>query len=184
MANINRHILVIGGSPRKFGRTRAITQYAEEALKREGLAVRRLELAELELPMYDGTSEQETIISVSEWKRAAMEADGFFIASPDYHNGMSGALKNALDYLGGEHFRRKPTAIVSMSGGGKGGMTALINMRTVLRGLYALVIAEQTVVDKDQIDDLRTLADPGAVRRVDTVVHELVWLVKALKSKD
>lgn len=173
-------ILVIGGSPRAHGRTQAISQYAETALQSKGFTVRRIELSEFRLPMYDGTAETGASPSVIAWKQVALDADGFFITSPDYHNGMSGALKNALDFLGGDHFRRKPTAIAALAGGGKGGMNALNNMRIVLRGIYALILSEQAVVDKNQLDENRQVVDPVAIKRLDVVVNELAAMVPLL----
>src|SRR5690606_26694637 len=101
-------ILIVNGSPCKFGRTQAITRYAEEQLTALGFTVTRIELAHLNIPVYDGTPEQNALPELIAWKSAFDAADALFIAAPEYHNGMSGSLKNALDYLGGDQFRRKP----------------------------------------------------------------------------
>lgn len=60
---------------------------------------------------------------------------------------MSGALKNALDFLGSDEFEHKTVALIAVGGGGKGGMNALNNMRIVMRGVYANVIPRQLVLD-------------------------------------
>ncbi|MCK9906868.1 NAD(P)H-dependent oxidoreductase, partial [Frankia sp. Cpl3] len=83
---------------------------------------------------------------------AAEQADGFVICTPEYHNGMSGSLKNALDFLGGKHFRGKAAIIGAACGGGKGGINALNNLRQVLRGVYAIVLPDQIVADPEHYD--------------------------------
>lgn len=65
---------------------------------------------------------------------------------------MSGALKNAIDFLSNEQFKYKPVALLAVAGGGKGGINALTNMRTVMRGVYANVIPKQLVLDPVHID--------------------------------
>lgn len=174
-------VLIINGSPRSFGRSRSITRYAEEALRAQGFQVRLIELAEFELPLYNGAAEQEEDPRIQEWKAAAKEADSFFISTPEYHAGPSGALKNALDYLGSEHFRGKPVAIAAMSGGGKGGMNALNQLRIILRSLYAWVIPGQIIVNKDQVDaPNKQIVDPEAQRRLDLVIEELSEFTRKL----
>ena len=56
------------------------------------------------------------------------------LCTPEYHNAMSGALKNSLDYLSSSEFVHKPVALLAVAGGGKGGINALNSMRTVARG--------------------------------------------------
>ena len=166
-------ILVIGGSPRSYARSRAVTNQASVKLRELGVSVHQLELSTFQLPLYDGTAEQKEIPIVMQWMEAVNQADGFFIITPEYHNGMSGALKNALDYLGGAYFKRKPTVIAAMAGGGKGGINALNNLRLVLRGLYAFVLPDQVIVDKYHIDDQFLISDPVIAERVDMLVEEL-----------
>jgi azobenzene reductase len=82
---------------------------------------------------------------------------------------MSGALKNAFDFLNSAYFAHKPVALVAVSGGGKGGINALNNLRTVTRALYANVLSKQLVLDPSDIMEqgtLRKTADDG--------IHELM----------
>ncbi|KGX90725.1 FMN-dependent NADH-azoreductase [Pontibacillus halophilus JSM 076056 = DSM 19796] len=135
-------IVVINGTPRKHGRTRIMASYIADKVQAE-----YVDLATLKLPMFDGTSEQRELEQVKWLDKVAMEADAFIWTSPEYHSGMSGALKNALDFLGGDHFRHKPTLLFAVAGGGKGGINSLNQMRLVGRGLYATVIPNQLVLD-------------------------------------
>jgi azobenzene reductase len=167
-------ILVIGGSPREAGLTQALSNHIASTLTRLGGEVDYMNLAVSKLPLYDGSSAQGQLPEVIQWRALAQQADAFFIVTPDYHNGMSGALKNAIDYLGGVHFRQKPSAIAALAGGGKGGINALNNLRIVLRGVYSLVLPDQVVVDKHQVNDQFQIIDPIIAQRVDQLAAELL----------
>lgn len=70
----------------------------------------------LNLPLFNGEEEQETIEAVQELKAKVKAADGIVLLSPEYHSGMSGALKNALDFLGSGQFARKPVGLIAVAG--------------------------------------------------------------------
>ncbi len=173
-------ILVIGGSPRQLGRTQAVSTHIASTLTQLGAEVEYVNLATTKLPLYDGSLEQDELQEVMYWRALAGQAAAFFIVTPDYHNGMSGALKNAFDYLGGSHFRHKPAAIAALAGGGKGGINALNNLRLVLRGVYSLVLPDQVVVDKDQVNDELQIIDPLIARRVESLAEELLVMTNRL----
>ncbi|SFJ68900.1 azobenzene reductase [Halobacillus dabanensis] len=137
-------IVIFSGTPRKHGRTRQVAK--EVAEKLDGTLV---DLSEGSLPMFNGEDAQGQNETVQWLRKIVEEAEAFVWVSPEYHNGMSGALKNALDYLGSNHFKGKPTLLLAVSGGGKGGINALNQMRTIGRGLYADVAAQQMIFDPD-----------------------------------
>ncbi|MGD6819172.1 NADPH-dependent FMN reductase [Metabacillus sp. 113a] len=64
-------------------------------------------------------------------------------ASPEYQGGMPGAIKNAPDFLDSSYFARKPVALVSAAGGGRGGIHTLHQMRTIMQALCTTTIAWQ-----------------------------------------
>jgi azobenzene reductase len=173
-------ILVVGGSPRMLGRTQALSNHIATTLTQLGAEVEYVNLAVSKLPIYDDSLEQNQLPEVIRWKELARQADAFFLVTPDYHNGMSGALKNAIDFLGGSHFRRKPSAIAALAGGGKGGINALNNLRLVLRGVYSLVLPDQVVVDKHQVNDQFQIIDPIIAQRVDGLAAELIVMSNLL----
>jgi azobenzene reductase len=180
-------IMVIAGSPTAESRTRGIAQYAAEVLREMNVEVLYFDVGIDRLPLFTGdatSAENETVKKLADY---AEQADGFFVTSPEYHSGMSGALKNALDFLGGKHFKNKPSAIAVAAGGGKGGINALANLRTVLRGIYSLVIPDQYVADPVNFDEGNVLVDELAqtrVRELATQLKELTELVYANKAKN
>jgi azobenzene reductase len=159
-------LLVINGTPRTFGRTRLAAQWIEKNHDAE-----LFDLSIEAVPLYNGQPEQGELKVVQRWRSLVQESDGVILCSPEYHSGMSGALKNALDFLGSE-LNHKPVGLLAIGGGGKGGMNALNNMRIVGRGLYANVIPKQVVLDKHLILEDGNLTD-DAQKLVNSLVEEL-----------
>jgi len=68
-------------------------------------------------------------------QKAMLAADGVVIATPEYNYGISGALKNAIDWLSRmtpQPFAAKPTAIFGASGGVLGTARAQYQLRQTL----------------------------------------------------
>ncbi|PEZ08088.1 NADPH-dependent FMN reductase [Bacillus sp. AFS018417] len=141
-------LVVINGTPRKSGKTRVIAKHIAEAYKGE-----LYDLAIEALPLYNGESSQYELQAVAKLKKLVKEADGVVLCTPEYHNAMSGALKNAFDFLGSSEFMHKPVGLLAVAGGGKGGINALNSMRIVARGVYANVIPKQVVIDSLHIQN-------------------------------
>ena len=97
-------ILGIGGSLRTGSTATLALQTALAGARSAGAETRLLDLASLSLPMFDGTYEldgytpegRQAILTLLD---ATREAQGLILASPTYHNTISGSLKNALDYM-------------------------------------------------------------------------------------
>ncbi len=54
--------------------------------------------------------------AVADLRSRLMDADGVLIASPEYAHGVTGSIKNALDWMvGGEAFVEKPVALLNAS---------------------------------------------------------------------
>ncbi|WP_226670154.1 NADPH-dependent FMN reductase [Metabacillus litoralis] len=171
------NVLVINGSPRKTGRTRMAASFI--AKKHNGLL---FDLSTRELPLFNGEEEQNELEDIKELKKMVSESDSVILLSPEYHNAMSGALKNALDFLSSEHFSHKPVGLIAIAGGGKGGINALNNMRTVMRGVYANAIAKQLILDPHCFDyDKKEIKEDPALL-VDQLVEELEIYTEALKK--
>ncbi|WP_339997871.1 NADPH-dependent FMN reductase [Priestia aryabhattai] len=158
------NILIINGSPRETGRTTQVTRELHKSYQSSFL-----DLSQLSLPIFTGEPHQYEIEEVKVLTEAIEKADGILLATPEYHGAMSGALKNAFDFLNSAYFAHKPVALVAVSGGGKGGINALNNLRTVTRALYANVLSKQLVLDPAEIVEKGTLRKNAA-----DGIHELV----------
>ena len=85
--------------------------------------------ADLHLPLYDGDAEEADGAPAAVHKLAEQiaAADAVLISTPEYNKGLSGVLKNALDWISrieGNPWRDKPVAVMSAAAGRAGGERA------------------------------------------------------------
>lgn len=119
----NPKLLTISGSLRKGSYNRMLLA---EAVKAFGPA--EVTEADLRLPLYDGDLEDAEGVpdKVHRLAEQVAAADAIVIASPEYNKGITGVLKNALDWVSrvkGSPFKNKPTVVMSANAGRTGGET-------------------------------------------------------------
>jgi NAD(P)H-dependent FMN reductase len=69
-----------------------------------------------ELPLFNPDREDEVIPVLEELRSLLANADGLIISSPEYAHGISGVLKNTLDWLvSGSEFVHKPIMLINTS---------------------------------------------------------------------
>jgi azobenzene reductase len=175
-------ILLFSGSPRKNSNTHKVAAIAYQFFISRGIDVLLYDLSTHVLPIFDGEEETFAHPEVKHLQKIADQADGFFFFTPEYHNGISGALKNALDFLNQSHFENKPVSLAAISGGGKGGINALNNLRLVIRGIGGIVLSSQCVVDKTDLDDTGAI-DEEVKQRLDLIGEELIRFTTLLRKK-
>src|SRR5437660_118422 len=82
----------------KVSRSRAALRVALEGAAGAGASTELLDIRELALPMYDPDS-HEIGVSAKRLLEECYTADGMLWSSPMYQGTVSGAFKNALDWL-------------------------------------------------------------------------------------
>lgn len=92
----NPTLLALGGSTTPLSATERALHIAAKAAP--DVTVTFMTGRALMLPIYDTESRHRTPEALA-LIEAARSADGVIIASPGYHGGISGMVKNALDYL-------------------------------------------------------------------------------------
>ena len=96
-----------------------------------------------ELPLFNPDLERCVPEAVLVLRREVDAADALLIASPEYARGVSGTIKNALDWLvSHEGFVGKPVALLNASPRAHHAQTAL---RETLRTMSAVLIEEASV---------------------------------------
>lgn len=91
-------IVGLGGSLAKVSTSRSALRVALEGAASAGAETTLLDLRELDLPMYNPDSDQTTA-AAAQLIEACYGADGMLWSSPMYQGTISGAFKNALDWL-------------------------------------------------------------------------------------
>jgi len=166
----------ICGSLRKGSFTRMALHVALAGAKEAGAQTRLLDLSEYHLIFCDGKEDEsgypKDVFTLREDVRAAQ---GIILATPEYHGGYSGVLKNALDLMGFEEFEGKMLGLVGVSGGGMGAFGAMNNLRAVGRALHAWVIPEQASIPEAYkvFDESGTLKDSALEKRLKEVGRQV-----------
>lgn len=131
--------------------------------------------ADLNFPLYDGDLEsgQGIPAAVHTLSDQIREADAVLISTPEYNKGISGVLKNALDWVSRTKnpWTDKPVAIMSATAGRAGGERTQVMLRMcmftfrprLLQGPEVLVAASSDAFDENGtlLGDMnkKTLAD-------------------------
>ena len=119
-------IVGLGGSLAHNSRSLAALRIALHGAGEAGAATKLLDLRELDLPMYNPDDEREPPPSASTLIEACYGADGMLWSSPMYQGTISGAFKNALDWLHALGTREPPIlhdeviGLISSAGGTQG----------------------------------------------------------------
>lgn len=125
------HLLGISGSLRAASFNSQLVQFAAATFKPD-----TFEMADLNLPLYSGDIEADGIPdSVQLLSSQIAKADAVVIATPEYNKGLSGVLKNALDWVSrtpDKPWVGKPVAIMSATAGRTGGEMAIASLRLCL----------------------------------------------------
>src|SRR5262245_59345073 len=91
-------IVGLGGSVAEISRSRAALRVALDGASSAGAETELLDLRELELPMYN-PDHDEPGPAATRLIESCYAADGMLWSSPMYQGTISGAFKNALDWL-------------------------------------------------------------------------------------
>lgn len=139
-------LLLISGSLRKGSYNRMLLAEAARAFGEAEMVE-----ADLALPLYDGDLEEAEGVPEKVQNLAAQikSADAIVIGAPEYNKGITGVLKNALDWVSrvpGGAFRDKPTVVISASAGRTGGETAQFMTLSCLTQLQARLVPGTAVL--------------------------------------
>ena len=132
-------IVELGGSLARASRSRAALQRALEGSEAAGAQTTLLDLRELNLPMYD-PDDEEPGTAASDLIESCYRADGLIWSSPLYQGTISGALKNALDWLhllgqrDPPYLHDKVIGLISAAGGTQG-LQGINTMEFAVRAL-------------------------------------------------
>jgi FMN reductase len=133
-------VLGLGGTLRPGSSSEQALRLAVRAAADLGAITEIITATELNFPAYD----PETADGVAGTERlltAVRRADCLIIATPGYHGGMSGLLKNAIDYLQGladdpqPYLQQKAVGCIVSSGGWQAGATTLASLRATVHAL-------------------------------------------------
>ncbi len=148
MSSTKSRLLGLSGSIRRESTNTAILATLAERLGEQA----SLTLFPLDqIPLYNSDLEGDLLPQpVRLLKEAIANADGLILASPEYNHGMSGVLKNTLDWASrptyGSPLKNKPVLLISSSPGFVGGARAHAQMQDTLAATLARVVVRPQIV--------------------------------------
>jgi NAD(P)H-dependent FMN reductase len=136
-------IAIIIGSTRPGRNGEAVARWVyENAAKRSGVEYELVDLKDWDLPHLDeampAAMGQYAGEHTKAWAAKIAEFDGFVFVTPEYNHSTSGALKNAIDYVGAEWYNK---AAGFVSYGVFGGARAVEHLRLVLSQLQVATVS-------------------------------------------
>ncbi|MCW5761214.1 MAG: NAD(P)H-dependent oxidoreductase, partial [Phenylobacterium sp.] len=146
-------LLALSGSTRTGSLNQALVDLAAAEARARGAEVTAVNLKAFALPLYDGDVEAGAFPEAARELKALFRAHhGFLIASPEYNGGVSGVLKNAIDWVSrptdGENivalsaYRGKVAGLMGASISPFGGLRGITQLRQVLSTIQVVVATE------------------------------------------
>ena len=186
-------ILAFAGALRTDSFNKKLIRIGVDGLKAAGADVTLIDLRDLPMPIYDADLEvagfPENALTL---KRMFLEHHGLLIASPEYNRSLSGALKNAIDWVSRPAAGEKPLAcfadkvagLLSASPGPFGGARGLMHLREILAHVNVLVIPNQVTILKaaEAFNPDGTLKEEKQRTSVHAVAKKLVETVAKLRA--
>lgn len=176
-------IVGIAGSLRAESYTHQALSIAAQRVEALGGEVEILDLRQMNLPFCDGGDEYPEHPDVKRLQQTVKQADGLILATPEYHGGMSGVLKNALDLMSFEELSDKVVGSISILGG-QSNSNSLNQIRIVMRWVHAWVIPEQIAIGQawKAFDKEGKILDEKLSQRLDKFAQSLVENTRKLRG--
>jgi NAD(P)H-dependent FMN reductase len=139
---------IIIGSTRPGRNSEAVAGWVyEKAAKRKDAEFELVDLKDYNLPLLDepvpasmnSYSKEHTKV----WSEKIRSLDAFIFVTPEYHHAITGALKNAIDYLYVE-WNNKAAGFVSY--GSMGGVRAVEQLRLIMGELQVADVRSQVAL--------------------------------------
>ncbi len=188
-------LAVVVGSTRQGRQTDKVAKWVVNSATKNDITAELVDLLDYEMPFFDEAisprynPDRKPHDKVQVWLNKMNDFDAYVFVTPEYNHSITAVLKNALDYLTNELYR-KPTAVVSH--GTVGGARAATDLKEILSECQSVVIPKSTqlfnVGMTNAVDDEGNLSSElesnpyGPKSQLETMLKELVWYSNALSA--
>lgn len=182
------HIAIISASVRLGRNSHRVALYFRNFLLRQNIAtVEILDLNAYQFPLFTERLKYQAAPSpdILDFAQRVRTADGILIVTPEYNGGYPASLKNVIDLLYDEWFR-KPIAIATVSDGIFGGTQVITSLLFTLWKIRAWVVPARFPVPKAEtaFDEDGHPIEKETDERATTFINELLWCVLAKTKMD
>jgi NAD(P)H-dependent FMN reductase len=159
----------------------------ERAVAHGGFDVELIDLAEVNLPMFDEPKHprfgEYVHQHTKDWSATIRRGDAYIFVIPEYNYGFNAAIKNAIDYLNAE-WNHKPVGFVSY-GGVAAGTRAVQMLKQVVTTLRMVPVFESVNIPfvQEFLDgDKRLRANDIMEGAATAMLDQLVGMTQALRA--
>lgn len=179
-------IAIILGSTRPGRVGEGVAQWVHDmASRRTDAEYELVDIKDFNLPLLDEpvppSRGQYSKEHTRRWAAKIDSFDGFVFVAPEYNHGISGALKNAIDFLYKE-WNNKAAGFVSY--GSAGGTRAVESLRLVMGEVQVADVRAQVILSlaNDFENFSKFKPAPGHEKALNTMLDQLVAWSGALRS--
>ncbi|HCW05883.1 MAG TPA: FMN reductase [Cytophagales bacterium] len=180
------HIAIISSSVRTGRHSHRVALYFKKFIEENNLGTAEiLDLNEYQFPVFNERLKFQSNPStqVLDFASKIKTADGIIIITPEYNGGYPAAIKNVVDLLYDEWFK-KPIAISTVSDGVFGGTQVITSLQFSLWKIRAWTVPAMFPVPKveESFDADGNATDKVRTdKRANAFVNELLWCIEAKK---
>lgn len=184
-------IAIIVGSTRPGRNADAVARWVYDiAKKRTDAEFDLVDICDFALPLLDEPISAFAVYMMKSeyaqphtktWAAKIAPHDGYVFVTPEYNHGISGALKNAIDYLYGE-WNNKAAGFVSY--GGNGGVRAVEQLRLVMAELQVATVRTEVNLSLFTDFENRTIFKPAPAheQRINAMLDQVIAWSTALRT--
>lgn len=169
MSGAPLNILAVVGSLQRASVTRVVVCHVARQLQAAGCAVDVLDFEKEPLALYNPDTAHD-LPGYSELQARVHRADVIVLGSPDYHGGISGAMKNFLDHFWYEFAGKLFATIVASH---EKGLTVTDQVRTVARQCNAWTLPYGVSVTEDADVKDGQIVSAALKQRLEMLVSDL-----------
>jgi len=186
-------VVILGSTRTKFRLGERVAKWVMNETKKYFKAeFTLLDLREYNLPFFDeeegprGNKDRHPAENVKRWIDDIASGDGYIFITPEYNEGPSAALKNAIDFIRHEA-DRKPAVFIGYSDGANGGMYAPMQLRVNVSEVGMVALKTQQIILSAQ----KKLNEEGVAqaehkesleKRFARLATEIIWFTDTLKT--
>lgn len=148
-----------------------------------------IEILDIDVTNYNGDLDNptDTPEKVKVMNQKIHDADAVFMITPEYNHGLSGVLKNAIDWASRTQpgLKNKPGLIASCSMGQTAGARGYLNLYTVLDTMPMWLLPGNDILIgavHTKFDESGMLIDEGTVTFIDGVMNQFIEYYNQVKQ--
>lgn len=190
-------ILIFAGSTRRASFNRQLAHAAAQLARASRADVTLLELADLDIPMYNADVEANgTPPDVIKLKQMMFDHPAWIICSPEYNGSYTALLKNTIDWAsspvksdpawqdGFKPFAGKVVGLLSASPGAMGGLRSQSHLTPLLLNLQCWVAPKAFALGRaaEAFDADGNLTSEAHVKQVQAVIDQVLHASQRLTA--